>query len=84
MSFPSNDLTVEELRLLLFQKSQQCDQMIRKNKEFEDVKKLFYEIRDLEKKLGQDHNWLQDSPDTKNKKVWVNPGFQASLISVRP
>ena len=54
MSTPLSDLTVDELQLLLVQKRQVYEQMIKENKEFGQVKKLFEEIRDLEKKLQQD------------------------------
>jgi hypothetical protein len=46
---------IKELVALLNEKRSNFDKMLNENKEFEEVKRLFNEIRQLEKTLKQNH-----------------------------
>jgi hypothetical protein len=46
---------IKELVVLLNEKRNNFDKMLNENKEFEEVKRLFNEIRQLEKTLKQNH-----------------------------
>lgn len=51
----STCMETRELTAQLNLKRNLFENMLTENKEFEEVKTLFYEIRDLEKKLKQNH-----------------------------
>ena len=76
MSFSLNDLTVDELRSLLFQKLKLFNEMIKENKEFDEVKKLFFEIRESEKNLQQDprvtHDYSRERMQLQREDVKSN------------
>jgi hypothetical protein len=52
MSLQQN-IMFNELEILLIEKRNALDKMLNENKEFEEVKILFYEIRELERRLKQ-------------------------------
>lgn len=56
MSMPFNGSDVDRLSDLLLEKRKVFFEMINENKEFEEVKTLFIEIRELEKSLRVNHD----------------------------
>ena len=53
MSSPLTNLTVEQLNTLLREKTVLYNDMIKQNKEFQEVKGLFMEIKDIMNRLSQ-------------------------------
>ena len=51
MYTPLNNVKVEQLQSLLVEKKHQYDQMITDNKEFDEVKAVFIEIKVLEESI---------------------------------
>ena len=74
MSSPLANLTVEQLNTLLRQKTVLYNDMIKQNKEFQEVKGLFMEIKDIMNRLSQlqDINSRQVSASHQSKDWWMN------------
>ena len=66
MSSPLKNLNAEQLNALLREKSILYNEMIKQNKEFQEVKGLFMEIKDIMKRLSE----LQE---TKSLQVTGSP-----------